>query len=333
MRKNLVLLLGSLVFSFVVAEIICRIKGSYLSYNERTGAGSYFSPFEAGNRDSTHRYSPFEQEYIRRDEFTDSWTANEDGLKEKEARAIQPGKRILVLGDSYAEGVGAPPDSSYPRILESLFYKNGDTAIRVINAGIGGSDILYEYKLFLALLPKYKPDVIVVTVNGSDIDDCLIRGGFERFKEDGIIQYRNSPWFEPLYTHSLLVRLLVHDVFHYDFNFIRRENYEVAVAKAKENMAAAIDSFASVCAVRHFELHILFHPFYPDIQMPANYQMTGLIQHCKQKNISCTDCFECFTKRGINASNWQRIYWPSDGHFKPLGYELLAQCAFDMLMN
>lgn len=333
MRKNLLLLFVALAVSFGIAEMVCRLKGVYLSYNERTGAGGYTSPFQTDNRGWTHRYNAGETRFLKRNEFVDSWTANEDGLKDKPFYLNREAKRCLVLGDSYAEGVGAPPDSSYPKILESIFYQQGDSFTQVINAGIGGSDVFFEYQLLLALWPKYKPTAIIVTCNSSDIPEYLTRGGFERFVADGSVQYRRGPWFEQLYVRSLVVRLLVHDVFHYDFNFIQQQNYVEEVAKAERAISAALDSFQMFCNIHRLPLVVVFHPLYPDIQHPENYQLKPLIEHCLQKNIRHTDELEYLFQQGITKNNWQRIYWPSDGHFKSEGYELLAKRTYALIKD
>ncbi|MES2622691.1 MAG: hypothetical protein V4615_17715 [Bacteroidota bacterium] len=329
MKKNLLLLFSSLSISFAVAEIICRVKGNYLSYNERTGAGAYTSPFEPTDRGHTHRYKAFEKQLVTRNEFTDSWTANEDGLKDQNISPIKRGKRILVIGDSFTEGVGAPPESSYPRILQTLL----DSNVQVINAGIGGSDIFFEYKLLQAVHAKYKPDAVIVTCNPSDIVEYMVRDGFERFLPNDKVSYRKAPWFEPFYAHSLLVRLLVHDVFHYDFNFIRQKDYSAELAKAEAGMCSAIDSLQSFCNTNNIWLGVLFHPFYGDVQHPELYTMQPLIAYCSQKNIPNSDALPFLFKNGISAQNWQGIYWPGDGHFNSKGYEMMANCSFELLKN
>lgn len=327
MRNNLKLLTVSLLVAFVIAEIICRIKGNYLSYNERTGASGYTSPFICDELNFTHSYQPHQSILLKRNEFTDSWRANEDGLKEKNIADKKNKHRILLLGDSFTEGVGAPPDSSYPRILETLL----DTNVEVINAGLGGSDIFFEYKLLQKLNARYKPDAVIVTCNPSDVLEYLTRGGFERFARNNQVSYRSAPWFEPLYAHSLLVRLIVHDVFHYDFSFIKQQDYDGELSKATAAMCCAIDSFRIFCSENRLQFGMVFHPFYPDIMSPGNYTMKALIAHSSEENIPYTDALNCLQHQGINAQNWKTIYWQNDGHFKPKGYELLAKCVFEFI--
>ena len=331
MKKKLLLLCISLLLVCFIGEIICRVKGIYLSYNERIGIGGYTSPFQTYDRGWTNSYSPYQKCLMERVEFTDSWTANKDGLKEIDIKEIKTGKRVLVVGDSFTEGVGAPPDSSYPRILESVFRKNGDSSVQVINAGLAGSDVFFEYKLLLELLPKYKPDIIILTLNSSDIFEYITRGGFERFKKNGVVTYRQAPWFEPFYAHSLLFRMLIHDIFNYDYSFIKQGDYEREIEKAQNNLSSAIDSFQITCNANHLRFGVIFHPLYPDFQHPELYKMTPLIAHCNEKNISFINAFDCLYANNINEKNWQTIYWPVDGHFKSKGYNYLAMYGYEFL--
>lgn len=332
MRKNILLLCFSCVFALGVGELFCRIKGSYLSYNERTGASGYTSPFEMDSRDSTRAYQPYTKRLLKRNEFTDEWTSNADGLKEKNITQKKNKKRILILGDSFTEGVGAPPDSSYPRILETLLVNSNDSA-EVINAGIGGSDIFFEYKLLQVLLPKYQPDVVIVTCNASDIFEYSTRGGFERFHKDGSIHYRNAPWFEPLYAHSLFARVFIHDVLQYDFNFIPKDQYNTETAKALQRMALAIDWVQLLCRQQQIPFGMVFHPFHGDFEYPETYLMKDLVKHCNQNHIPNVDALPYMQTKGINNNNWASIYWPMDGHFKPKGYALLANCTYTVLLT
>ncbi len=332
MSKNILLLCFSCVFALGVGELFCRIKGSYLSYNERTGAGGYTSPFEMDSRDSTYAYQPFTKRLLKRTEFTDEWISNAQGLKEKSIAPKKNKKRILVLGDSFTEGVGAPPDSSYPRILETLLQNNNDSP-KVINAGIGGSDIFFEYKLLKVLLPKYQPDIVIVTCNATDIFEYSTRGGFDRFNKDGSMHYRKAPWFEPLYAHSLLARVIIHDVLQYDFNFIAKDQYKTESTKAFQHMAQAIDRFQYLCSQQQIVFGMVFHPFHGDFEYPESYLMKDLVRHCNQKHILHADALSYMQTKGFNNNNWTSIYWPKDGHFKPKGYELLANCVYTVLLN
>lgn len=236
-----------------------------------------------------------------------------------------------MLGDSFTEGVGAPSDSCYPRQLENLFGAAHDSSVQVINGGVCGSDLFFEYKLLLAFLPKYQPDVVIVTCNSSDVNEYITRGGFERFLPNDQIQYRKPPWFEWFYARSLVVRLIVHDVFHYDFSFIRMQDRELAMREADSHLSAAIDSFQTFCQSKHIQFGIVFHPGYPEVSKPELYQLKNLVTYCRDKNIPYSDELPYLSSLGYNETNWTNIYWTTDGHFNPKGYGLLAGFVYQFI--
>ncbi|MCB0386303.1 MAG: hypothetical protein KDD43_12995, partial [Bdellovibrionales bacterium] len=60
-------------------------------------------------------------------------SANIDALETHD-----PVKKIVVLGDSIADGFGVDKDKSYPALLEIMLKKKGHS-VKVVNAGISGS--------------------------------------------------------------------------------------------------------------------------------------------------------------------------------------------------
>lgn len=87
-------------------------------------------------------------------------------------------KRIFILGDSFVEGT-VPMEQSMPSVVQKtlvpLLAKRGLTA-KVVNAGISSYSPLLHYLMVTKYLLRYKPDVIVVAVDMTDVfDDFLYR--------------------------------------------------------------------------------------------------------------------------------------------------------------
>lgn len=332
MKKNLLLLFTSLIFLGLLIEIVCRLTGYHISYGERSSSGGYASPFQSRSHfgygwDETPQ--PFTGQPISKLEFQYSWMSNNEGLRGKNIELQKKGKRILIFGDSFTEGMGAPDDSTYPQLLENLIRLKLDSTAEVINCGPSGSDIFTEYKLFTGKMLKYKPDYVVVTFNSTDLYEFTVRGGFERFKPGNKVEYRKPPWFEPLYAKSYLVRFWVHDVLRYDYRFLRPSEGEAMDRLSIQMNRAVVDSFNRLCSANNCKFGMVFHPMsneYPT----SNYQNESIISYCRQKNIPYADDYAYLTKTGINDSNVKSIYWAKDGHFNSKGYELLAQCAYEL---
>ncbi len=333
MKKNLLLFSGSLILGFLIAESVFRYKGDYQTYLERTGAGNYTSPFQEHNRGWAHTYQPHYEQYLAREEFTDSWTANEDGLKDVNIADVKTGKRIFVLGDSFTEGVGAPPDSSHPRILETLFRLHGDSSLQVINGGLGGSDVFFAYQLMKKYFSKYEPDMVILTINSSDIADCLARGGFERFRRDDVVQYRKPPWFEPIYARSMFARMIAHEIFEYDYLFIRKKDLPQKYEEAFHLIKLAIDSFKVFSKNKQLQFAIVIHPFCSEFQYPETYLLASLSGYIRNSGIPYLDVFHCMNMHSMDSANCHQYYWEKDGHYNSRGYEIMARCVFEFIQK
>ncbi len=92
-------------------------------------------------------------------------------------------RRILVLGDSIAFGLGVPEDSCWPRILESMANSPGKPPpeTEVVNGGVIGYGTFQEDALLKASGPRLKPDIVILQFSPND----LIENGTYR---------RLSPW-------------------------------------------------------------------------------------------------------------------------------------------
>lgn len=333
MNKTQWLLTGtSLLFSLLVAEWYMQHTGRFDCYAERIGAGNYQSPFEAEVQGWLNVLPPYYEVKQVEKEFTVEWKANKDGLNETDPEQFVSGKRILILGDSYTNGVGAPNDSSYPRILQHLIQQSGAEPAQVINAGISGSDIVFEYRLLIERLFKYKPDVVLVTINASDVTDVYARGGFERFQPNGKLQFRKGPWYEPLYAHSHLVRAVVHNVLKQDYFFRSPEEVAVTNREVLKQMQQAVDSFLQYTAANNMAIGFVFQPLPHEILSGYDTTIHQLMRYTESRSPAAVcNVVQCFRDVKVDSSNYKQLYWPIDGHFTATGYNMLANCVFNFL--
>ena len=336
MKKNIILLLVSTILMLIIAEMAIRISGIYKSYGERNG-GKYSSPYACINESWYHVLSPHQTLTQYKKEFATSWIANNEGLKDKDFIIDKKDTRIMILGDSYTEGVGAANDSSFPRQLSYLLADSSPHPTEVWNCGLSGSDPIYEFRLFNDKLLKYDPDMVMVVINFTDIDDAIARGGFERFKDDGSVHYKSGPWFEPFYIHSHIIRAIIHFVFRYNRLFIRPTEVQIRKQEAISNLKTAIDSFANVCSQKNIKLLFVFHPNEPDITNKDKYEIMPLISYCQKNKYPNIDIRQQLYQTGIDSSNAHFLFWPIDGHCTNKGYQYFAKSIFgkvtDMLDN
>jgi len=331
MKNNLLLLLASFLVSIGVAEIVFRVIGKYPTYTERTGSGGYVSPFESGG-DSWYRLRAANKKCTyKTTEYETSWLTNNEGLKDKPFSVSKNGARIMIMGDSFTEGAGACNDSSYPRQLGVILKDSLLGLNEVWNCGIAGSDIFFEFVLFRDKLLKYKPDVVIVTLNGTDINETMTRGGFERFIKDSTLQYKRAPWYEPLFAHSFMVRRFVFDVYHYNWLFIKTADEKKQNDAVIAQLCGAMDSFSVLCQKNNIKLLFAFHPGQIELEKRASYLVEPQITHCREKGYPYVDAREQFYKLGIDTAHAATLYWPIDGHFNNKGYNYLARTVWKQI--
>ncbi len=196
----------SVFLVLILVEIALRYSALFYTYPEVTG-----KPYTSYYNQELPTWYPFwtpnsSFEFDNRD-FKYPYKINSLGFRGEEIQTDVPDSvnHIIVLGDSFAEGAGAPADSSWPELLQ-IFLDSAGILNEVTNAGISGSDPFFEYVFYRDKLKSVHPDYLIVSINSTDIQDYILRGGFERFHDDSSTHYRKGPWYEFLYINSHLVR-------------------------------------------------------------------------------------------------------------------------------
>lgn len=99
-----------------------------------------------------------------------SYSINSLGLRDEE-RGYAPAngdERMLVLGDSFAEGFSVPFEDSVSQVLERTLRSEG-RAVDVINAGVAGYSTDQEYLLYRREAVRYGARVVVLFFYYNDI--------------------------------------------------------------------------------------------------------------------------------------------------------------------
>jgi lysophospholipase L1-like esterase len=154
--------------------------------------------------------------------YTSLETVNALGFRTPEVPFAKPAgtRRILVLGDSHAEGYTVDDDQTCPRLLER--HLRADGPLEVISLGVGGYSTDQEYLAYLELGRRYQPDVVLLLFCENDVPfnaaDRYWRGRKPRFQAYGdtlllqgvpVPDERGSGLFSPdLLQHSALVVVL-----------------------------------------------------------------------------------------------------------------------------
>ncbi len=123
-----------------------------------------FDPLLGWRKIPNFRGAHVQEEYTIVEQF------NSKGLRGPEYPYEKPGGeyRILILGDSFAEGYTVEFPDLFSEVLERKLNDALETPVEVINAGTGGYSTDQELLFFQTEGKKYAPDLVVVLYCTND---------------------------------------------------------------------------------------------------------------------------------------------------------------------
>ncbi len=323
--------LFNLVVVWAVMEVVLRTpQFDYLKTYPEKISNIYINAFEAR---PINTYNTMECNHcitFHTPDFEYEHCYNNEGLHDVDHKVQKPAKtkRYLAFGDSFTEGFGAPPDSTWWKLLEDKLntYRHDSLYHEVIGAGSQGSDLVYCYRLLRDKLIKYNPDVVFYCLNATDITEIALRGGMERFVAGNKINYRmESPWWEPLYKHSFVLRAWVHQVLKYDFYFQSPKTQEESNRYGIDQICQMAGSINRYCAERKIHFVLIIQPL--SSQLKSNFNMlTEVDSYCQKSSIPTINLFNSYSNYPADSLPLMvnKYYWPIDGHCTPSGYNFMA---------
>jgi lysophospholipase L1-like esterase len=122
-----------------------------------------------------HSYIPNCVSTFKTGEWDTAVKINSQGLRDDEILPKQEDElRILMLGDSFTWGYGVEKEETFSDLLEQHLKKGGMNA-NVINAGATSYSPTLEYLFLKNKGIEYKPDVVILNLDLSDLQDDYIR--------------------------------------------------------------------------------------------------------------------------------------------------------------
>jgi lysophospholipase L1-like esterase len=240
------------------------------------------------------------------------------------SEVLNSSKVILALGDSFTEGIGAPQDSTWPYLLQKKINEI-DSSSLCINAGISGSDVFLEnYKYKERLNELYHPDIVIIAINSSDLQDIIYRGGKERFKSDVYLDYKRGPWWSSIYAFSHIFRLVVNRLCNIQINMMTPEAYEDASKKAADLLYEEIYSNMFPFSVENnTKLVVVFMPMQYELENSINRYEEVINKLRNDSLITVIDLTEKLHER--NITEYESLYWEIDMHNNSKGYNIWAE--------
>lgn len=331
-QMKTLLLFGSLFMGMSVSEIIIRTSGKYNTYSEQR-TGNYQSYFCAMEKNWFHVHAPHIDYFMESPEFKYPRHSNSLGYSSDEfVLNKDTGEiRIVTLGDSFTEGDGAPYDSSYPQLLKKILEeKFPQKKFSLLNAGIFGSDLYFDFIGLRERLLQYKPDIVFQMTGSGDLFDIYYRGNMSRFKPDGTIAYNTPPWWEPIYAVCRLSRIFFIQTLRYDGGLVRIKSKEKFFGKEILDLADLFQTYDSLGTANNFKTIVLLKPDHTECTNKEFFNNIDTLQ-TYTKNFASLKSFNLLNyylnDRKLDSAHLDKYYWKQDGHHNSDGYKLMAEGA------
>lgn len=329
-RDAAAITLLSLVVAGLTAEGFLRLRCTYCTWTE-ANQGRVANPYELPPSPYWLR-RPNQVTHYAQTEYDFELRTNSLGLRDRDHPVAKaPGEvRLLAVGDSFTEGQGAPFEETWLRVLEArLAAANPSAQIRVMCAGVAGSDPVYGYRLLADRLLRYEPDLVVLVVNQSDILDLVVRGGMERYGPDGEVRSRPTPDIWWLYRRSHFARFVLFEFFDYTHHLIPRSERRQLEARALDQLQALIAEFDVLLAARGARFALIVHPSQNEFHRNRYGRIAVLRDAVAAGGIAVVDVNPLLQERHTGGTSQpEDFFWPTDGHFTAAGYRHFADAVW-----
>ena len=200
----------------------------------------------------------------------------------------------------------------------------------MICGGAAGSDPFFGYRTLLDKLLVYRPDIVLLAVNHSDILDVTVRGGMERFLADGTVKGVDppdsiTPAIKWLYQSSHFARFLMFELFDYTHHIIPRTEREKLARQALQKIMDLVREYNTLLQSKGIDFTLVIHPFRGELKRNRYDHLDRLREFALQHGIDVIDTMPyLFQKLKEHNNRLEDLYWPGDNHFTGLGYGYFA---------
>ncbi|NQT22308.1 MAG: hypothetical protein HQ579_02600 [Candidatus Omnitrophica bacterium] len=166
---GVILLVVILAIAIAVGEIYARCN-----YNR-----CYLTGIMTKNSVFHHLPPPYYNgEMYSENDFDVSYTTNNRGMRGPGDYSYQKKTgvyRIALMGDSFAFGVGVKSDETMAFLLEKMLNERREGSYQIYNFGVSSFSPVLEYIYLKEEVIKYNPDLVVLMLDISDVQDDYYR--------------------------------------------------------------------------------------------------------------------------------------------------------------
>jgi len=286
------------------------------------------------------------------------YATNDLGFRDRVVRQVPKNpvgaQRVLILGDSFAEGIGVEFEDSFASRLQQLLQRSG-TNTEVLTAGVVSYSPRLEYRQLRGFLDGgYHTDVVVLLLDISDVHD----EGKEYADWDGYStadraekrseQQREiaAARREERRPENVLIPRLLQRLERDDTRLAPRyERVPRFLWTEKDELRALpwvdagigicsdyVGRIATLCAEQKIAFYLVIYPHPTQLSgehcLDSEYR-TIFRDFASRRGIALIDLFSTFCE----LADWRDYFIDRDIHWNPRGHALVAARLHDRLRN
>jgi lysophospholipase L1-like esterase len=245
---------------------------------------------------------------------------NSNGFRDREFTIDKPPGvlRIVMLGDSFTEGWGAPEEETFSKRIERRYNDRGIKA-EVINTGVGNWNTIQEVEFFLTGVYRYHQDIVVLNFVFNDAEP---------------VPHERPPSFLMRYCYSCVFLIGRYDAVHrmifggQDWADYYLGLFGDGTTPGWLGAKAAIKRLADYCKQNNIQLLIANHPELHDVKHYRFQKITDLVRDAAAENdVAFVDLLP-YVRDQDSASLWVTA---PDPHPNGFAHKFLADGIFAAL--
>lgn len=337
LRKRITRILFQMIITFLLLEVslFFLVKLGFLNMITPTynlPEYGYFSPVRSNLFGYQHQ--PNSTYKINKSCFTTEYSFNSLGFRDNEHAKSSNRPRVMVIGDSFMEGLGVSEDQRLSSLLEK------ETNIEHLNFAMSNKGTCQEFIIYDSIASKFQHDVVLWSIfpqNDLSDDDPTVKdedniapcwsGNYPNYeltffpKQAPQIKRKSFlKRFLKNYTYSYNALFLLKEslkkqkdykpIGYFDYSKSQLDRVKYSILKLKE--AAKNKKIVIICIPSHLELAYSYDP--------KNQQTieNELMEFCSQLDIEFIGLYPYFKQ---SKSTVEDLYLECDSHWNPFGHK------------
>jgi hypothetical protein len=276
--------------------------------------------------------------------------SNNEGFLDDNFNVNEDGKRIFLLGDSYAECVQVNSENCAHKLLEEKLTSSLGKKVNVYNFGISTYGAINELLILENFISKYKPELVIVYFVGQNdlIDNERNKAEIDDYKNQ--VRLNQLKRFMPKSLE--FIQDGVKNILTKKGQAVPLENYQVYLESIPEDMKrrwegqfSYLREMKKICDDLEIPFLVIItttnEQLYPDYWQELletypelagkDYNLTKpnevMMRFRQTEEITCFDLLPKFKEKS------EKLYFKLDGHWNEVGQKLAASLTHDFIIN